>query len=279
VDLPPENIPDASIIVQGERLPPYPDEPFATEYQTHKKKYPISILPLKRPVLTGRSHVTGPAPYVPYELKDPRQEQFYRWSVGPTAGPEFNSVGFSKKRSYSFLTGARLWYHITPNWSVQSGLLYSHKKYETDATAYTPPKGYWIERTNGRLPDRIDGSCRVLDIPLNFAWQTTGRSRMSFVFSGGLSTYFLLDEYYDFEFDTENQGAATGWQTTDNSMVNWSIVNASVGVNYKIGTRLSLMAESVLKIPVGEVGWGNVELHSAGVFISARYHFNLIKNQ
>lgn len=194
-----------------------------------------------------------------------------RWSLRLMSGPEWTSVGLMEERSFSFLSGGMIQFNFSSRWGISSGILYSHKKYNTHPDSYEPPEGYWNARTNGILPDKIIGSCQVVDIPVNLIYHVPGRNRFSYSAAVGLSSYILLDEYYDFEFDTENPGAAEGWYTHENTRANWSVANLAAAIYFQPFDRFSIGLEPFVKIPLKQVGWGNVELTSVGITGSITY--------
>ena len=146
-----------------------------------------------------------------------------------------------------------------------------NKQYETNAENYDPPEGYWAGRTNGVIPDNIDCSCRVIDVPLNFTFALLEQEYFGINTTIGISNYWLLDEQYRFEFGQENPGAETGWETNDNSFAPLSAVNLGLGVALNSNPRLQTEIAAFYKIPTKKVGWGNVELHSMGIQLSLKY--------
>lgn len=202
---------------------------------------------------------------------DPGPRFLSRWMVGFSVGPDINSVGLMHEKSVSALIGGQVHFMALPRLRISAGILYSNKKYNTEAEYYKPPDGYWNNRTNGILPDKIIGSCRVIDIPVMLTYQYALKNQFAFTISTGLSSYILLDEYYDFEFESENSGAAEGWQTTENTRAPFSVLNLAMGVEMYTGERLIIAMEPYLKIPLRELGWGNVELYSLGIQAVLKY--------
>jgi len=123
------------------------------------------------------------------------------------------------------------------------------------------------------IPDNIDGSCRVLDIPILLTYRFYVRQRFSLTASAGPGSYFLFDEKYEFTFKQNNPGAATQWNTKEDSKVLFGVANIALGIDMQTGRRTSVAIEPYLKIPLKQMGWANVNLSGMGLSFSLKYHF------
>ncbi|MEQ6118641.1 hypothetical protein [Reichenbachiella sp. MALMAid0571] len=218
-------------------------------------------------LLNNQNTATVPQPVSTIERKNSR------FSVGMSVAPDFNSVGMGKDMILSLRPGVNLYYEIFNHLSISTGLYYNRKKYETEVGGYHPPTGYWNARTNGKLPANIDGSCAVIDIPVNLIYQWTNNPKINFAASVGISNYILLDEYYDFEFSEENPEADKGWYTDKNSGVISGVGNLSVQASVQLGRHTKLLFEPYLKAPLKNIGWGRVALYSSGFQIILKQSF------
>ena len=201
-----------------------------------------------------------------------------KWSVGVTISPEMNSVGFAQAVKWSGQFGLGVFYRAFKNFTVSTGVGYTKKKYNTQGQKYKPYEGYWIKRTSGFIPDNVDGKCAVIDIPINFGYALNPNKRFYLDGVIGLSNYILLSETYFYEFDELNpeyidQPISYGWQTKDNSNFLLSVLNVSIGVNWNINDRLVLTGSPYFKIPLKDIGYGNIPLHSSGTSFTLRYKF------
>ena len=194
-----------------------------------------------------------------------------RWILGLIVSPEYSSVRPFNTGRVSAAYGGQLSYSISPAWSVSAGVIYSNKKYSTDAEYYHPPEGYWLNKTNGIIPDNIFGSCRVIDIPVMATFQFVKRDYLALTASAGIGSYFLLDESYDFEFKQNNPGAKTNWQTGENTSAAFSIFNIGMGIEFKTSRKTMITVEPIMKIPLKQMGWAKVNLYSMGLYFKLRY--------
>lgn len=197
-------------------------------------------------------------------------------SVGLSFAPDFNSLGLADEKKVTGKLGAKLFWEFLPRTQLELGVFYNNKKYIASGEQYKPPAGYWAYYTNGEVPTEVDGSCRVIDIPIVLSYRLLDRNKWSLVVAGGVSTYILLDQYYYYRFDQPNPGASEGWNTRENETLKWRIADLSLGWEYDLNTQTTLRVEPYVQIPMDEVGWGNVSLHGSGVLIT--YRRKLFKN-
>jgi hypothetical protein len=196
-----------------------------------------------------------------------------RWSVVLNLAPDFSSTSFGQMTSPGGALGIQIGYRIFPRISVHTGLIKSAKKYKSAGSHYQPPEGYWGARTNGRVPDQISGQCSILEIPLWLQYDVTQRDRSRIYVSGGVSSYLMTSESYDYTFETANPGAAEGWSSSGSSSYPFAIGHISAGYERNITPALGLGIEPFVKIPFGGIGWSNVNLYTTGFYVNVRYRF------
>lgn len=161
--------------------------------------------------------------------------------------------------------GLLIEYELLKNLSVNTGINYSSKAYQASAEAYTPKQGKW---KSGSLPDNINATCRVLEVPLNLRYYFHNQPKHRLFFSSGISSYWMLQERYSFEY---TYGQNYSWGTDNENTHLMSILNLSVGWQKNISPRLSIQAEPFLKMPLGGVGSGQVKLRTTGILFGVKY--------
>ncbi|MCC3157596.1 hypothetical protein LJ737_10125 [Hymenobacter sp. 15J16-1T3B] len=179
--------------------------------------------------------------------------------------PELSTVrnaGFEKP---GYSAGVQVEYVLAPRLRLNVGLLSSMKYYQargSDYTWYRPPM-YPV--------DRVEGACRITDVPVNLrfdAWQ--GVRQRAFV-SAGLSSLLMRDEKYYYNYSGYGTAYSRSWQVKKGSKHLFSVVNFSAGVERQLSLRWSVQAEPYVKLPLGGVGAGKVRLSSGGVFFGLKY--------
>jgi hypothetical protein len=84
----------------------------------------------------------------------------------------------------------------------------------------------------------------------------------------------MLNEEYQFDYYGNENGLAQNWSGKTGTSHWASNAAFSIGFEYDINSTLSLRAEPFVRVPLKEIGWGNVELYSLGSFISLNYKFD-----
>jgi hypothetical protein len=150
-------------------------------------------------------------------------------------------------------------------------MVLSNKKYVGYGNEYKPPVGYWKRNTNGIIPEEVQGTCQVLEIPLSVQYKIAKFSRSRVFITAGASSYLMLGESYHYIFESPNPGAKEGWNSSGTSSFLFSIANASVSYERDISSHLAVGLEPYIKIPMSGIGWSNLKLFSVGASITLRY--------
>jgi hypothetical protein len=198
-------------------------------------------------------------------LEKQEQDSFKRaWFVRASIAPDLTTVGIDKPTKIGSNFGLTLEYQFARHWSVSTGAILSRKIYE----------GTDVEYAFGAstvTADKMDGNCRVLDIPLNvYYYGNTGR-RISFFAGVGVTSYLMLTEDYAYTV-TNGYGTNVYKQNVSGENQDWfKQLNLSVGIQSRLSRRLWWQVEPFFKAPLAGVGEGKVSLATSGAFLSVRY--------
>ena len=166
-------------------------------------------------------------------------------------------------------------YHVKRSWSFSTGVVKSLKKYIGDGDDYKPPMATG-KNTNGIIPETIDGSCNVLEIPLMVQYAVVNKGKNRVLVGAGASSYIMLDESYKYNFEYPNPGAKQGWSSQKASALFFNVINVTAGFEHRIFPGFMIGIEPYLKIPIEGIGWSDMKLYSAGASLTLRY---IILNQ
>ncbi|MGY3090593.1 hypothetical protein ACVWYF_003654 [Hymenobacter sp. UYAg731] len=222
-------------------------------------------VPLPMPLATVALAETLPQAEVATPAHEPR---FYVALVG---APDVSTVKFASIEKPMANVGLVLEYRLSRRLRVNTGLLRATKQYVARRADYD--FGAYAPNIVHRYFDDVDGSCTVLDVPLNLRYDLLTRPRYRLYGSAGLSSFFMQREQYSYAY-TENYRAGY-WQ---GDFVNanrhyLSILNLAAGYERTLSAHWSLQAEPYLKLPLAGVGAGKIQLTSAGVFLGVKYGF------
>ena len=228
---------------------------------------PVPLAAIATPALPAplATVAVAAAPAVPTPVRQPR---LY---VGLVAAADVSTVKFAGVASPLLNIGVTIDYQLTNRLRLSTGLMRSNKQYVAKREDYD-----WSGYTSGvyqRSFTDVDGTCTVLDVPLNLRYDLLVRPACRLVSTVGLSSFFLQHEKYSYDW-TDATGTHNWTRSATNENRNLlSILNLALGVEYGLGTRWSLLAEPYVKVPLAGVGMGKVKLLSAGVYLGVKYGF------
>ncbi len=147
---------------------------------------------------------------------------------------------------------------------VTGGIL-SYKTYAASGEAYQPYPGYWKKYP---LPDKINGQCQVLDIPLNVRYYAVSLGQSQLFVSSGLSSYLMLREDYEYVYPYASNYERHERNTNRHY---FKVANVSMGYERAWGKRGAIQVEPFVKLPLAGVGFGRIRLATIGTVFSWHY--------
>ena len=193
------------------------------------------------------------------------------WFTGFGYAPDISLVGSGDMSSPGTNWIFSLERRLGTRWSIQSGVIFSSKKYKANGEDYHPPEDFW---GYGKVPDEMDAKCKVLDIPVNLRYYFKPGNRHQFYASTGLSSYLMLSEDYYYHYDYYGYPhSVNSWSVKNENQHFFGIYNFSAGYQRNLGKQWYLEIEPFIKVPLSGVGFGKVDLWSTGSMFSLKYNF------
>lgn len=181
--------------------------------------------------------------------------------AGIISGIDLSSIRFRSAKTGS-TKGFVIGYALSKKWSIESGLLWDTKRVYDDGRYFNPP-GY--TPTSGVIITEVNGKSRIYEVPVNLKYTIVSGKNILFA-TTGLSSYFMRSENYDYEYKQNNQPAGRNYLSYKNETKNlFSVANVSVGYEHKLGAAGSLRVEPYLKLPIKNIGVGNMPIMSTGL--------------
>jgi hypothetical protein len=184
-----------------------------------------------------------------------------RFSLALTLSPDLNGVeGFqSEKVSYSI--GAGLIYHISPRLAVEAGAAYGRKNYQT-GFSFFKPLSYNLFQIK---PNMVSSGFDIMDIQLNMGYTLFEKDKVSIGVGGGVSSYLMLDEYYSFSYQNLNARGLSSFSTGYQRNHFFGVANLNLSYKQSLTNKVKLFLNPFLKLPLTDLGYGNIRLRSAGM--------------
>ena len=190
-----------------------------------------------------------------------------QWGLSFSLGPENNTVnGLGSGRTT--LNGGMLVYaNFKEKWTLSSGIVYGVKNYNANAQQYK------FANTPRYQIDNIIASCDVLEIPLRASYQLAKYKKGSFYLNTGLSSLLMIKEQYTYQYNP------TTWQPNKIILKNnanqhlLSVLELSTTYQFKLKGKSNLGISPFIKLPLGGIGEGEVNLKSTGINLNYNYDF------
>ncbi len=225
---------------------------------------PLSPRPLllTEPVLEIKPVEAGYEAESPAALKNQR-----RWAVRLAAGPDFSAVKVPDFAAPVLGVAAHIDYRILDHFWIQTGYVRSNKKYSALNGDYTWP-AYWTQPV---MPESIDATCNMVEIPLNLKYMWGKKSNAAWYVTAGITNYQMQREKYEYNYERPDPQirryrweGSTGWYWLSHAQV-------SLGYERKLTNHLRIGVEPFVKIPNRKVGFGKVNLYTAGAWLYISY--------
>ncbi len=183
--------------------------------------------------------------------------------TGILTGVDISSIHFQSAKTGGTM-GFIIGYNLNKKWSIESGLLWDTKRVYDNGSHFNPP-GYMP--TNGITIVAVNGKSRLYELPVNMKYTIISGKHSLFAITG-LSSYLMRSENYDYEYTQNSQPGGHNYLSYKNETKNWfSVVNLSVGYTHKLGSTGSIRVEPYLKLPLKNLGVGNMPIMSTGLNI------------
>ncbi|MBX9734351.1 MAG: hypothetical protein K2X37_09840 [Chitinophagaceae bacterium] len=188
-----------------------------------------------------------------------RNNKFYiSLAVGITRGSA-SFIGESKTEpAYGFGIG----YQFNRKISLQSGFYVSRKTYDANPSQYYVKPGSYLSTLQLTT---INANCLVYEVPLSLRFIVTEKQKSMFYVSGGLSTYFMKQEAYNYNYIRNGTNYAYEKEYQGNQHL-FSITSFSIGYARKLNNRILLFAEPYWQMPLKGIGEGKVNVFSSGIW-------------
>ncbi|SDH01982.1 hypothetical protein ACRQ5D_21260 [Mucilaginibacter sp. P25] len=211
------------------------------------------------------------APATKSNKKIIKQSFGYRpqWAITALASSDVNGTNsFQGKVGSNY--GLLLSFGATKKLTITSGVVYSSKPYNTSFANYRTAYVFKNEPTD------VTADCKMLDIPVNIAYQVYGNFRNKLSVGTGLSSYLMLHEKYTYNYaDGANSAAWPQNYTVPNSKgYLLSIININATYEHKINSKVGVSVQPYMKVPISGVGYSDIKLQSTGVAVGVTYNLN-----
>ncbi len=201
--------------------------------------------------------------------KPPSAKGLSKWYLLAALGGEVSGVKFMSfpNSSVSPRYGAGIGFQLNKKISLQTGFYAGRKKYIGGSGDYHPKPGSYWSTVDIK---KVDASCLIYDIPVTVRYNFVQKNTLTFYGTAGISSFIMKKEDYNYHYTYNKYYYVRDKSYTGNKNL-FSMLSISVGIEKKLGTQFSFLAEPYLIFPLAGVGEGTVKLYSAGLQIGLKY--------
>ena len=189
-------------------------------------------------------------------------------SINISFGPDVSAVGTDPGK-WRMQYGLGIGYAISKHFGVRAGFYVARKIYSADSNSYHTP--FNVINYYYRL-DKVNANCLVYEIPVTIMYNFSTSKNHNWFVSTGASTYLMKKEEYDYTYKSSSgqlQKNSYSYKSKNSNI--FSVLNFSAGYQYNFNNRFSIITEPYLKIPTTGIGFGKVNLNSAGIMFTIGY--------
>jgi len=189
---------------------------------------------------------------------------------GFSISPDFASVNSLAGDKPGISLGLTVDYQLANRWYISTGLIYTKKNYAASGKDYHAPYDY-LRANNMHNVDFVKGTFGMLEIPLNLRYDFSIAGNTSFFATAGFSSYLLTHENCNYYFDMFGRGEHRKFEYQMHPTNLFSTINLSMGAETAISNSVSLLVAPYLKLPAGNIGFGQIQLNSMGINFAVKY--------
>jgi hypothetical protein len=192
-----------------------------------------------------------------------------QFAIGVIASSDLNGVNSSFQQSkIGGNFGLVLSMGLSKKWTISAGASYDIKPYLTGIGNYHTNYVFPTE------PVSVSANCRMLEVPINVNYQVYAKHNNKISIGTGLSSYFMLREDYTFNYDEQYATGPAGFSVINKNRNILSIVNLDATYQHQVNSRVGIIIQPYLKIPLSNVGESQVRLQTSGVAAGVSWNIN-----
>jgi hypothetical protein len=153
-------------------------------------------------------------------------------------------------------------------WTISTGATYDIKPYLTNFDNYHTNYQFKEE------PTTVNANCRMLEIPLNVNYQVYRQNANKISLGTGLSSYFMLREDYKFNYADPYPTSPTSYSVINKNRNILSVLNLDATYTHQINSKVGVILQPYLKVPLTDVGASQVRLQSSGIALGFNWNLN-----
>ncbi|AHF17777.1 porin family protein [Niabella soli] len=189
----------------------------------------------------------------------------FKWQIGVQGGSNLGMVKGDVSKKPGVNAGVVVQRKLgTSRFSLESGVMYESMTYAVNNEDFTP-NGYPVSTK----VSNIEGSCSMIDVPVNVRYDVISSKKNKAFVSTGVSPTMIVKQSYVYDYDKGDGPARIDRDVSGKGNSVYAVANLSIGYEQK-WNHISVQVAPYVKIPMGEIGYGNLSLGGIGTQISIK---------
>jgi len=193
-----------------------------------------------------------------------------RFTLAVLTAPDINGVGSLSGGKLGTNASISLFVKLSNRLTISTGAAYAVKPYGYNIGTQTSGGGYYNYGQTTTSNINIYANCKVVDIPLNINYTVYSKGRNAFTAGTGLSSYFMLHEYYQFNYQNSPSRSIN---ISNQNRHPFGVVNLNASYMRQVSPGLNLIVQPYYKLPITHIGYEKINLQSGGVAIGVGWNF------
>jgi hypothetical protein len=226
--------------------------------------------------LLSSYYINSPANPAPAKNKtDIKKQGAFRpqYALTVLAAPDLNGVESFQQAQVGTNLGMIFSASVLKKLTVSTGVIYSDKPYNIAAQDYHTPHPFPVS------PQNISAVCHMLDVPINVNYQLYDKRQNKIYVGTGLSSYIMLNENYQFSFSNQyyyGRPLPSNYTVPHSGSYYFGVVNLSATYQRQLNSKFALDVQPYYKLPIKDLGYGQVRLQSTGVAVGLTWNLNSV---
>lgn len=188
-----------------------------------------------------------------------------RWQVGLLAGSNLGMVRGDISKKPGLNAGVLVQRKLGQSrFSLESGVVYESMTYDVNNADFNPNGKPVSSRVSN-----IEGACTMVDVPVNVRYDVVASKKNKAFISTGVSPTVIVKQSYIYDLDQGDGPVQINRDVSGRGKSVYAVANLSIGYEQK-WNHVSVQIAPYVKIPMGEIGYGNLSLGGVGTQISIK---------
>jgi hypothetical protein len=190
----------------------------------------------------------------------------HHFYAGVFVAPDYTTIKYQPGNKVGFDLGGLVGYTLSKSLSVELGISLDKKYYTTDGRYYKSTEK-WFQNSGKLLT--LSGYSSLTEFPLNLRYNfRQDKNKIgNFFISGGLVSYIVHSENYNYEFDKDGYIYYRDKSTKKSTSTMFANLNISAGYSSSLGNNVNFRIEPYYRIPINGIGLGGLPITSIGLNI------------